>query len=292
LSIARPPGAEAPPMNATYRTLLIVAVVLAWFVPTAHARWYDPTTGRWLQRDPIRYVNGANLYQYVVSNPLRHVDPEGLAAWDVDPKLVYKDLDADKRKDLRGKMKSCIVREVRKIFDKQQEEKKAGKPLSEGYDCADAAMTALARCAKENKVPLKMRYWDSSTGAWKWISHEDYNSLADYEAAIRQQLGTQNIVDNSKPQEWKDLEPGDLLLWDLSKQPNRDNQYWGHTASIEKKDKCGEQDCWKTIEGHLSKELSEGSYTQKEAEDKWKGDPGLKDGKGRYWDWPSILAPK
>jgi hypothetical protein len=69
---------EAQPMTATYRMLLLVAAMLAWFVPDAHARWYDPATGRWLQRDPIRYIDGMNAYQYVVSNPLRHTDPRGL----------------------------------------------------------------------------------------------------------------------------------------------------------------------------------------------------------------------
>jgi RHS repeat-associated protein len=96
LGIARPPGEEAPPMNAAYRMLLILAVMLAWFVPTAHARWYDPTTGRWLQRDPLGshtliiaqqadgvvpelgYVDGMNRYEYVGSDPLSGIDPEGL----------------------------------------------------------------------------------------------------------------------------------------------------------------------------------------------------------------------
>lgn len=86
-------------MNATYRMLLIVAVVLAWFAPTAHARWYDPTTGRWLQRDPSRFINGMNQYQYVVSNPIRFIDRSGMAAEEPpdakpmaeDPNAIYGD---------------------------------------------------------------------------------------------------------------------------------------------------------------------------------------------------------
>ena len=34
--------------------------------------------GRFATRDPIGYAGGMNLYQYVRSNPLRHVDPFGL----------------------------------------------------------------------------------------------------------------------------------------------------------------------------------------------------------------------
>jgi RHS repeat-associated protein len=33
--------------------------------------------GRFMQRDPLDYANGANLYQYVRSNPVRWLDPDG-----------------------------------------------------------------------------------------------------------------------------------------------------------------------------------------------------------------------
>ena len=41
-------------------------------------RMYNPALGRWIQRDPLRYTNGANTYQFVVSNPVGNVDPTGL----------------------------------------------------------------------------------------------------------------------------------------------------------------------------------------------------------------------
>lgn len=94
-------------MNATYRMLLIVATMLAWFVPTAHARWYDPATGRWMTRDPLgtgtmtwsatnvlagtskirttrqvdplaQYDDGSNLYLYALGSPTTWTDPLGL----------------------------------------------------------------------------------------------------------------------------------------------------------------------------------------------------------------------
>ena len=40
-------------------------------------RWYVPETGRWLQRDPAGYVDGANSYGYVNSAP-QQLDPLGL----------------------------------------------------------------------------------------------------------------------------------------------------------------------------------------------------------------------
>lgn len=49
-------------------------------------RWYDPTLGRWLQRDPKEYVDGVDLYQYTMSMPIVARDPMGLnAGWTSGP---------------------------------------------------------------------------------------------------------------------------------------------------------------------------------------------------------------
>ncbi len=45
-------------------------------------RAYDPNTGRWLSRDPLKMVEakiGPNLYEYVKDDPIAKVDPLGLA---------------------------------------------------------------------------------------------------------------------------------------------------------------------------------------------------------------------
>lgn len=41
-------------------------------------RDYDPNLGRWYQQDPLEYVDGASLYQYVAGRPGVRVDPQGL----------------------------------------------------------------------------------------------------------------------------------------------------------------------------------------------------------------------
>ncbi len=41
------------------------------------ARYYDPSTGRFLQRDPIGIRGGLNVYEYCRSNPTSNIDPEG-----------------------------------------------------------------------------------------------------------------------------------------------------------------------------------------------------------------------
>ncbi|MGB2985751.1 MAG: RHS repeat-associated core domain-containing protein, partial [Phycisphaerae bacterium] len=45
------------------------------------ARYYDPATGRFLQRDPIGINGGLNVYLYADASPLIFVDPHGLDFW-------------------------------------------------------------------------------------------------------------------------------------------------------------------------------------------------------------------
>jgi len=42
------------------------------------ARWYQPTLGRFMQNDPVRFDAGdINLYRYCINDPTNHTDPSG-----------------------------------------------------------------------------------------------------------------------------------------------------------------------------------------------------------------------
>ncbi len=51
-------------------------------------RHYEPTTGRWTQRDPIGAVGGWNVYSYVVNRPMSIVDLLGLSCCPGDKRIV------------------------------------------------------------------------------------------------------------------------------------------------------------------------------------------------------------
>jgi RHS repeat-associated protein len=63
------------------------------------ARYYDPATGRFLQRDPIGTAGGLNVYSYVESNPMSHLDPSGL---DVQPTDTTAESDSKPKVEPQG----------------------------------------------------------------------------------------------------------------------------------------------------------------------------------------------
>jgi RHS repeat-associated protein len=45
------------------------------------ARFYSPTIGRFLNRDPVGLAGGKNIYAYAVNNPVSFSDPSGTTTW-------------------------------------------------------------------------------------------------------------------------------------------------------------------------------------------------------------------
>lgn len=52
---------------------------LAWLHYYYRARYYNPSTGRFMSPDPIGFNGGdTNLYRYCGNNPVNCIDPDGL----------------------------------------------------------------------------------------------------------------------------------------------------------------------------------------------------------------------
>ena len=54
-------------------------------------RWYDPSSGRFLQRDPSGFFGGPNVYEYIESAPSGATDPTGLANRDYHGSRRHKE---------------------------------------------------------------------------------------------------------------------------------------------------------------------------------------------------------
>jgi uncharacterized protein RhaS with RHS repeats len=58
---------------------IALAACLAWLLPLTSQAFYNPSTGRWLSRDPIEEKGGANLHSMCANAPTAQVDALGLA---------------------------------------------------------------------------------------------------------------------------------------------------------------------------------------------------------------------
>ncbi len=66
---------STPIVNNLYQGMTLDPVTGLYY---ARNRNYSPTLGRWVNQDPAGYINGANTYQFVMSNPVNGLDPMGL----------------------------------------------------------------------------------------------------------------------------------------------------------------------------------------------------------------------
>ncbi len=66
---------SVPEVNNLYQGMTLDPATGLYY---ARNRNYSPTLGRWINQDPAGYINGANTYQFVMSNPVGNVDPWGL----------------------------------------------------------------------------------------------------------------------------------------------------------------------------------------------------------------------
>ncbi len=71
-----PPAGAQPIVNNLYQGMTLDSVTGLYY---ERYRNYSPSLGTWISQDPLQYINGANTYQFVMSNPVVLVDPSGLS---------------------------------------------------------------------------------------------------------------------------------------------------------------------------------------------------------------------
>ena len=86
-----------------------VALVLAMTIQSAWA-FYNPQTGRWLNRDPIGESGGFHLYSFVNNDPATHADANGLEIAKIGPEVTCDGpaLEGCKRTCIRRKGESSV----------------------------------------------------------------------------------------------------------------------------------------------------------------------------------------
>ena len=71
-----PPAGTQPTVDNLYQGMTLDPVTGLYY---ERNRNYSPSLGVWISQDPLQYINGANTYQFVMSNPVGNLDPNGAA---------------------------------------------------------------------------------------------------------------------------------------------------------------------------------------------------------------------
>jgi RHS repeat-associated protein len=97
-------------------------------------RDYSPTLGRWMEQDPLGYVDGANTYQMELSAPVDGLDPLGLECdWCKNNKRLGREINKQ-------------IREV------EEGASNVGKKVITGTQIASAGATSLATWAAKKAM--------------------------------------------------------------------------------------------------------------------------------------------
>ena len=137
-------------------------------------RYYSPTLGRWLTRDPIGHWGGINLYGYANSSPVGNVDAGGVAT--IGERRIVGDTFA-LRPALRHSSPGLIHTEQRAVNDMGAITTIAGLPealsdLSEGASALEAWESALYTGNSEAM--------DEATSEWtSWLAKYEPNRTID-----------------------------------------------------------------------------------------------------------------
>jgi RHS repeat-associated protein len=75
-------------------------------------RDYDPTTGRYVESDPIGLGGGVNTYGYALQDPVSRTDPSGLYVWVIHSEMTYAGAQGAGLTDARARDLATMVPNV------------------------------------------------------------------------------------------------------------------------------------------------------------------------------------
>jgi uncharacterized protein RhaS with RHS repeats len=128
---------------------------------------YSPTLGRWMQQDPMGYVDGMSLYVGNRSNPTRFVDPAGLEAADAIKRkndVIYAEPQR-RRVTLRNGPHELVVASLAKALLYAEEANTIMGRIEAAGDTAIGVLKAIASRAGSIKYDLEMDVYRKRDGS-------------------------------------------------------------------------------------------------------------------------------
>jgi len=153
---------------------LVLFALVAILVPFAEARYYHPTLGRFINRDPNEYVDGLNLYNYTGNNPIILTDAAGGCSG-APPQVDFCEVESvtiTDKGDLRGPTTLRWIFDVEIII--------CGNPMRCGYD-----QSGWWRRYSGNRWLDYAPAQDPGMNAIKKVAIDSYTELGGYLGRLR-----------------------------------------------------------------------------------------------------------
>ena len=161
--------------HTQFLRVLFALVIVCIFTSTVSAH-YRPGLGRWMERDPLVYVSGSNLFEYAQSAPIDAFDPLGLDAgwgrrrypdpwgektsppirpptpWDrfVDSLLKYLE-------DICERYGSCSDHCIKRVRDEDGTWKEEHTPITCDVETCKREAAAIADAYHKSLFPLRRK---------------------------------------------------------------------------------------------------------------------------------------
>ena len=137
------------------------------------ARDYDPSTGRWLSKDPIGFDGGSNWFAYCGNDPVSYLDPLGLQDGMSNPgntePLAELEAQACGERTATQKAKEALQNKLRHIFDKPQH--KLDSVLKQFGGDREKAFNAMQDALKNQNLPNNQLFQTTvTTGSMKYFT--------------------------------------------------------------------------------------------------------------------------